>query len=317
MASTRHLNHGVVLLSVLLIVALLAAVAYQLLARHSLTVAQARYSFSGDQSLAYALGAETLARQVLYEDWSQSGPGVDNLLETWAQPLAPFEIENGLLEVQVRDMHSCFNLNSLAGSEAQRNLARLKTLLRNNNVPDTLADAWHDWVDADNSISGFGAEDGEYLLLKQAYRTANQRAGHVSEFRLINGFEVDYLDALGDVLCVLPSDSLRLNINTASAQVLASLSPKLTAQQMLGFVEVERSYTDVAELTSEFPDLAAAVDALTVTSEYFEVQVRAVVDGSVTELASLLHRNPNDGTLKVISRDLGKDFRSLFQATST
>ena len=191
MASPRYLNRGVVLLSVLLIVALLAAVAYQLLARHSLTVAQARYSFNGDQSLAYALGAETLARQVLYEDWSQSGPGVDNLLETWAQPLAPFEIENGLIEVQVRDMHSCFNLNSLAGSEGQRNLARLKTLLRNNNVPDTLADAWHDWVDADNSISGFGAEDGEYLLLKQAYRTANQRAGHVSEFRLIKGFEVN------------------------------------------------------------------------------------------------------------------------------
>ena len=317
MASTRRLNRGVVLLSVLLIVALLAAIAYQLLARHSLTVAQARYSFSGDQSLAYALGAETLARQVLFEDWSQSGPGVDNLLETWAQPLAPFEIENGLLEVQVRDMHSCFNLNSLAGAEAQRNLARLKTLLGNNNVPDTLADTWHDWVDADDSISGFGAEDGDYLLLEQAYRTANQRAGHVSEFRLINGFEADYLEALGDVLCVLPSDSLRLNINTASAQVLASLSPKLTAQQMLGFVEVERSYTDVSELTSEFPDLAAAVDALTVTSEYFEVQVRAVVDGSVTELASLLHRDPNDGTLKVISRDLGKDFRSLFQATST
>ncbi len=317
MARARHLNRGVVLLSVLLIVALLAAVAYQLLARHSLTVAQARYSFSGDQSLAYALGAETLARQVLFEDWSQSGPGVDNLLETWAQPLAPFEIENGLLEVQVRDMHSCFNLNSLAGSEAQRNLARLKTLLRNNNVPDTLADTWHDWVDADDSISGFGAEDGDYLLLEQAYRAANQRAGHVSEFRLITGFEADYLDALGDVLCVLPSDSLRLNINTASAQVLASLSPKLTAQQMLGFVEVERSYTDVSELTSEFPDLVAAVDALTVTSEYFEVQVRAVVDGSVTELASLLHRDPNDGTLKVISRDLGKDFRSLFQATST
>ena len=117
MASTRRLNRGVVLLSVLLIVALLSAVAYQLLARHSLTVAQARYSFSGDQSLAYALGAETLARQVLFEDWSQSGPGVDNLLETWAQPLAPFEIENGLLEVQVRDMHSCFNLNSLAAEK--------------------------------------------------------------------------------------------------------------------------------------------------------------------------------------------------------
>ncbi|MCZ6642075.1 MAG: type II secretion system minor pseudopilin GspK [Gammaproteobacteria bacterium] len=317
MASTQRLNRGVVLLSVLLIVALLAALAYQMLARHSLTVAQARYSFNGDQSLAYALGAESMARQVLYEDWSQSGQGVDNLFETWAQPLAPFEIENGLLEVQIRDMHSCFNLNSLAGSDAQKNLARLKTLLRNSNVPDTLADSWHDWVDADDSVSGFGAEDGEYLLLERAYRTANQPAGHVSEFTLLNGFDTDYLEALGDSLCVLPSDSLRLNINTVSAQVLASLSPNLTAPQMQGFVEVERSYTDTAELLAEFPDMAGAVDALAVSSEYFEVQVRAIVDGSVTELASLLHRDPDDGTLTIISRDLGKDFRSLFQDTST
>ncbi len=317
MAGSQRLSRGVVLLSVLLIVALLAALAYQLIARHSLTVAQARYSFSSDQSLAYALGAETLARQVLYEDWSQSGQGVDNLLETWAQPLAPFEIENGLLEVQVRDMHGCFNLNSLAGSEAKQNLARLKTLLRNNNVPDTLADAWQDWVDADDSINGFGAEDGEYLLLEQAYRTANQLAGHVSEFKLLNGFEAEYLEALGDVLCVLPNDSLKLNINTASAAALASLSPSLTASQMQGLVEVDRTYTDANEITTEFPDLAGAIDALTVTSEYFEVQVRAIVEGSVTELASLLHRDPNTGRIAVISRDLGKDFRTLFQATST
>ncbi|MCZ6853064.1 MAG: type II secretion system minor pseudopilin GspK [Gammaproteobacteria bacterium] len=310
-------DSGVVLLSVLLIVALLAAVAYQLLARHSLTVAQARYSFGSDQSLAYALGAESLARQVLFEDWSQSGQGVDNLLETWAQPLAPFEIENGLLEVQVRDMHRCFNLNSLAGNEAKGNLERLKTLLRNSNVPETLANTWQDWVDADDSITGFGAEDGDYLLLDRAYRTANQRAGHVSEFNLIVGFETDYLETLGDVLCVIPSDSLRLNINTVSAEVLASLSPNLTAPQMQGLVEVERRYTAVSEVVTEFPDLAGAVDALTVTSEYFEVQVRAVVDGSVTELTSLLHRDPNNGSLTVIVRDLGRDFRSLFQATPT
>jgi len=317
MASTQRLNQGVVLLSVLLIVALLAAIAYQLLARHSLTVAQARYSFSGDQSLAYALGAESMARQVLYEDWSQSGQGVDNLFETWAQPLAPFEIENGVLEVQIRDMQGCFNLNSLAGSEAQQNLTRLKTLLRNSNVPDSLADAWRDWVDADDSVTGFGAEDGEYLLLERAYRTANQPAGHVSEFTLLNGFDSDYLELLGDALCVLPNDSLRLNINTVSAQVLASLSPNLTAHQMQAFVEGERSYTDTSELITEFPDMAGAVDALTVSSEYFEVQVRAIVGGAVTELASLLHRDPENGTLTIISRDLGKDFRSLFRDTAT
>ncbi|MCZ6710191.1 MAG: type II secretion system minor pseudopilin GspK, partial [Gammaproteobacteria bacterium] len=163
---------GVVLLSMLLILALLSALGYQMVGRHSLVVAQARYTFTHDQTLAYALGGEAFARQILYEDWSQTGAGVDNLAEAWAQPLAPFEIDDGLLEVQIRDLNGCFNLNSLAGNDAQRNHARLKTLLRNLSVPESIADSWRDWVDGDEEIRGFGAEDGVYLLYDNAYRTA-------------------------------------------------------------------------------------------------------------------------------------------------
>ena len=64
---------GVVLLSMLLILALLSALGYQMVGRHGLVVAQARYAFTHDQALAYALGGETFARQILYEDWSQTG----------------------------------------------------------------------------------------------------------------------------------------------------------------------------------------------------------------------------------------------------
>ncbi|MFP6837950.1 MAG: type II secretion system minor pseudopilin GspK [Pseudomonadales bacterium] len=307
---------GVVLLSMLLILALLSALAYQMVSRQSLVVAQARYTFTHDQTLSYALGGEAFARQMLYEDWSQTGAGVDNLTEAWAQPLAPFEIDDGLLEVQIRDLNGCFNLNSLAGNDAQQNHVRLKTLLRNLNLPEGIADSWRDWVDADEEISGFGAEDGVYLMYDNAYRTANQLAGHISELKLLKDMQPEYVTLLEDNVCVIPTDSLRLNINTAGSHALAALSPNLAEPQMLTLTEARRSYTDIAEATSEYPELVPAADALTVNSEYFEVRVRAQVGESRVELASLLHRDPNDGMLSLVMRDFGRDFRSRYEADS-
>lgn len=307
-------QRGVVLLSVLLVLALLSALAWQLVGKHSLVIAQARFSYTADQTLEYALGAEAFARQALYEEWAVGGPDQDTLEEVWAQPVAPFEMDHGYMEVQVRDLNRCFNLNSLAGSNAQQNLERLKTLLRNRNLPETLADAWLDWVDADQDIDGFGAEDGEYLLEDPPYRTANQPAVHESEFRLLRGYEPEYAELLEGLLCVLPSTDLKLNINTVHAAVLAAMSPNLAEQQLQPFAESVREYASVAQVTQEYPDLAAAVDALSVTSEYFEVNVRARIDEGQTELSSLLRRDPSTGEIELISRNFGRDFRSLFSA---
>jgi general secretion pathway protein K len=307
-------SRGVVLLSVLLVLALLAALAWQLMGRHSLVIAQARFAFMADQTLAYALGAETFVRQVLFDEWRQGGGEKDTLLEVWAQPTAPFEIDGGYLEVQVRDLHRCFNLNSLAGAEWQRNLERFKTLLRNRDLPEVLAEVWKDWIDADQDITGFGAEDGDYLLNDPPYRTADTVAAHVSELALIRGFEREFRDALEGLVCVLPETALRINVNTASAPVLAALSPSLTEAQMEGFVDMPRDFSDVGAAVTEFADLAAAVDALTVSSEYFEVSVRARVDDSQTELTSVLRRDPASGIVTLVSRNLGRDFRSLFAA---
>lgn len=305
-------QRGVVLLSMLLVVALLSAIAWQLMGRHSLVIAQARFTFGGDQALEYVLGAEAFARQILYEEWTRNGPGKDTLQEVWAQPTAPFEVDNGFLEVQVLDMHRCFNLNSLAGQGWQQNLERLKTLMRNRGVPEALADAWKDWVDADIDVYGMGAEDGEYLGEEIPYRTANALAAHVSELRLLRGAEAEYLELLGDAICVLPTTELDINVNTAGAAVLASLSPNLAEAQMQAFAESVRDYDDVNQLTAQFPDLAAAVDALGVTGEYFLINARAQIDGSQAELSSLVRREPTSGRVELISRDLGRNFQSLF-----
>jgi len=329
MASPRRLNRGVVLLTTLLVVALLAAIAWQMVGRQSLLIAQYRQGFAGDQALAYALGAEAFARQILYQDFSEGGGQKDTLLEIWAQPAPPFEIENGFLEIQARDLQRCFNLNSVAAGGppgqgeatdpggppgAGPNHQRLRQLLRNLALPEGLADAWRDWVDPDQELTGFGAEDGDYLLQDPGYRTADRMAAHASEFRLLKDLEPEMYEVLAEHVCVLPSLDLRLNVNTASATVLAALSPAVTEAALTGFTEGVRDLNDVAQFTQLFPDLADAVDALSVSSEYFEISIRARVDDTQAELVTVLRRDPGNGRIDLVSRDLSRNFRSLFLA---
>lgn len=314
--STQSRQRGVVLLSVLLILALLTAIVYQLVGRQSLVVAQARQTFAGDQALEYALGAEDFARQILRQEWLDTG-AVDDLTEIWAQPLPPLDVDEGLLEIQVRDLNACFNLNAVASTTTAQqagrvNLSRFKTLLRNLNLPETIADIWLDWIDPDQEVSGFGAEDGDYLLGEFAHRTADRLAGHVSELRMLRDMDAELYAAIEPYVCVLPTDQLRININTADPQVIAALNPSISAAQIEGIAQGERTYTDVTQVTAELPELAAATDAFGVASEYFEIQIRAQVDDSLVELASTLHRNPNDGTITLLTRDFGKSFRSKF-----
>ena len=317
---------GVALISVLLIVAVLTAIVYQLLGRHSLSIAQSRNTLGFDQALSYALGAETLTRQALYEDFSETGPGIDTLAEPWAQAIPPFEIdEEGFLEIKARDLNRCFNLNALAGQEnapasqenAEPNLKRFKTLLTILGIPDTVADAVRDWVDADEAVHGFGAEDSEYLLREPAYRPPNGPLAHVSELWLMAGLEPEYMDLLADHVCALPVNSLQINVNTATAPLFGALTanPNLDPVTVQTLTESVREYADIEKFLAEFPDFAPAAETLTVTSSYFEVQVRVQVGESYAVLTSQLYRHPESGAVRLLSRDMGKDFRSLFEVT--
>ena len=86
---------GVALITVLLFFAFLAAIAVRLSVNHSLLIAQSHNAFASDLGLSYALGGEDMARQVLYEDFTQSGKDSDHLQEIWARPLPPLSLDEG------------------------------------------------------------------------------------------------------------------------------------------------------------------------------------------------------------------------------
>ena len=309
---------GVALISVLLVVAVLTAVVYHLVSRHAASFAQSQNAFGFDQAMAYALGGEALARQVLYQDKTETGPEIDSFEESWAQAFPPFDLdEQGLVEIQARDLNGCFNLNALAGeaSVGQRpgpHLDRFKTLLRSLDIPEPVADEVRDWIDADQAVGGFGAEDNDYLGLQPGYRTSGQPLAHVSELHLMRSMTPEYLDRLKPHVCILPVNALTLNVNTATSHALAALAPELNEPELRMLTETPRAFANLAEFTKVAAGFETVAAHLAVTSEFFEVQVRVEVGGGTAMLTSVLHRDPESSTITLISRDLGRDFRSRF-----
>ncbi|MBT7332753.1 MAG: type II secretion system minor pseudopilin GspK [Gammaproteobacteria bacterium] len=302
---------GVALVSVLLIVAILMAIASRLLASHHLVINQNQNTFEQNQALQYALGAEALAQQALIEDLTVSNDKSDHLEELWAKPIMPFELdEGGFLEAQLTDLNGCFNLNTVAGSDDEVAMARFKTLAQLLGVQPQIAEMWKDWIDEDNEITGFGAEDREYLIAQPPHRTPNQLVTHLSELALLSGIGKDQLSTLSPLICLLPDADSLLNVNTANSHALAALDPGLSLAITEPIVAVPRNYASVQEFIDANPDFTAVAAALSVSSDYFLLHAQAQVGSSTVTLQSMLHRNPSNGQVKILSRDLGKLFRS-------
>ena len=310
---------GVALVSVLLIVALVAALAWRMITQHQLAVAHTRHFLHGGQARHYALAGEEYARQALFADWEdEETRTIDTLLEEWANPRpgasrragqatqapAPrtLRIQDGEVVVTITDLGGRFNLNALAGPDSADNLLRLRRLFEGLALDPVLADAWLDWVDADAELHEFGAEDGEHLMADEPHRAANAPAADASEMLVAAPLTVEEWRTLRPHVTALPLGQLAVNVNTAGEEVLASLAPNLVRTDVQALVESEREYDSVETFTADHPAYGASVGTLAVVSEFFEVHVRADILGRVSEIVSTLHRDPTTGELRVIRR---------------
>ncbi|WP_339720561.1 type II secretion system minor pseudopilin GspK [uncultured Paraglaciecola sp.] len=251
-------QRGVALIIVLLIVAIVSVLATEMGSRLQLQIKRASNIKENTQAYWYAMGAEQYARKSIKQLIKLDGE-VIHLEQQWNQEFA-YPIEGGGIQAQLMDMQSCFNLNALREPQADANNATSGTtattllpermlaferLLQNVDpaIPsyniDMLRDSLVDWLDQNESPTGFGVEDSEYESLQFPYVAANNYMVHKSELRLINGVEVSWLRELLKLVCVLPNDSLFLiNVNTVSEENAAIISaatglPLTDAQSLL------------------------------------------------------------------------------------
>ena len=310
-------TRGVALVSVLLIVSVATALAYEMASRHTLDVVRSRLLFDTSQARQYALGGEAWARQLLHADWRDETTRVkDTLLEEWAlagaagqeEGARAFEIEQGVLTVRIEDLRARFNLNALFGADAEANRERFKRLLRHLELDPLMADAWQDWIDADQNVTGHGAEDLDYLTRVPARRAANQPAADVSEFRIVAPLSRDDFVRLRKHVAALPQPELLVNVNTATDAVLASLGAKLSLADAQHLGMGGRDFGTVQEAVVAHAKLGENAAQLDVRSDFFLVRSRAEVGDVVVELTSRLHRDAGSGLIRVFARSFGDPF---------
>ena len=152
-----------------------------------------------------------------------------------------------------------------------------------------------------------GAEDSDYTVLNPPYLAANRPFLSASELRLVKGIDREAYDKLAPVVCALPPGT-PLNVNTASASVLAALGEAglkpedlerlLEERPAEGYKNVDE-FLNAARLTVEAPVKAL----LSTDSQYFRLQVEAQVGDGRAMLYSTLYRDENG--VRVLRRHFG------------
>ena len=307
-AKHHHKQTGVALITAVLVLAIATTAAATLTANYQLYMRRTDNSIASSQAWAYAKGAEQWTMAILARDAEDSF--YDGLDEDWAIVLPPFELPGGYIQGKIEDAQGKLNLNKLVEANkvnetVKQRVTRLLFLLK---INPGLVEAMIDWIDSDPIFYGpDGAEQDIYRGLENAYLPADQPMKDISELRLIHGVDQEIYNKLIPHVTALPANNATLNLNTASAEVLASLHPQIDIQLAQDLVEERED--DPYENAVEFlrhPSLQSkgiTIDTydLNVTSSYFNLSTNAVINKSQVKLTSTIYR-ATVKNLKVVKR---------------
>ncbi|VAW51410.1 General secretion pathway protein K [hydrothermal vent metagenome] len=300
---------GVAIITALLIVTIAATVSITISTRLQLDVRRTSNLITQDQAQFYLLAAEEWSQRILRED--KKNTSIDALDEQWAFELPPLPVDGGSIQGRLTDLHACLNVNSLIKDNAIAPIpkARLSQLFKNLKVKVDLTQAIGDWIDSNlETTNPNGAEDGYYLNLAKPYRTANTPLHSISELRLIKGFEDRTIYPLvKPYLCafIIDGGDINININTASAEVLQSLSETMTKSLAADIIErrTDTPFSDLKDFTSfaKLDTIIKDTEQLSTSSNYFLLRTHAIIGQANKVMYSIIFRD-DSGKTKIISR---------------
>jgi general secretion pathway protein K len=297
----RCSQQGLVLVTALLVVAIVAATAAYLSLGQHLWLRQM-------QNLAERSQSDSMRRAAL--DWigillmrELKDSNIDHLGEAWAKELPPLPYEGGVIVAHVSDATARFNLNNLVKGEqpSTPDIAAFQKLLRSLELNPVLAEAVVDWIDQDSTTRAGGAEDLEYLTHERPYRTANQQLTSIDELRLIKGFTPEVVEKLRPHIAVLPQGT-GINLNTASAFVLAAMFPDMTPNQADVLVKAReaKAFSNQQDAYKLVPNQRIPEVSAAVASAYFLVDLHISYGRLQRSTVALITRQGGDTTGRVL-----------------
>lgn len=301
-------QHGVALISVLLVFAIVSVIAAEIINHHFLDIRKTANVINSKQAYFHALAGEELVRQVLYRDHEEKLRNQsDSYLDGWALLDDRFEIEEGEITIHVEDLQGLFNVNNLLveGRIQDRETELFKQLLTEQSMTTDLASQLQDWLDVDDNTRPGGAESADYQAQPTPYLAANRSLADRSELRLLKSMDEENYPRLLTSVTALP-EKTRFNLNTINKTVLAALIPHLSETQLKEFGKKQQAggYTSVSEWFSHpvGQHLNSLSSQLTVQSSYFQSQITVNYADRISQLQTIYYRNPDNGEISILSR---------------
>ena len=271
---------------------------------------------------AIARSGFNCAMGLLAEDGSANES--DSLNEMWARSGSFSEVSGAMFEegrfvVEISDLSGKIQINQLVDEngkvvKAQREL--LERLIGSEAFgidPDVVAnliDAMKDWIDTDDDVTRFGAENGHYSSLENPYSCKNAPLEFLSELLLIRGMtkEIFYgtkeRPGISEYLSVYGDG--RININTAPRMVIKALSEDLDDEMVEGMLSYRMDekndlvdpnwYKEVAGLG----DVVIDPSLIGASSSYFEIQSKGIKDSMIRVVTGQVKRG-KESEIRILS----------------
>jgi len=289
MKNTFLNNRGIALITVILIVSILVAVAIEL-NRSSRAAIYDAANISDGIKLTYIAKSGFYGEAALL---ANSNNDYDTLRDNWAKTeilsvQSQTLFTDGYFIATVEDEAGKIPLNKLVnGNEYNSNIKEI--LIRLLSQPEfglderkanEIADSIKDWIDADNSVTGYGAETSYYSSLDPPYEAKNAQLDCIEELLMVKGITKEIFTGTkekpGLVRYVTADSEGAININTAPKMVLRSLADEISAELADRMDEYRRKDGNDLSNTTWFLGMTGVgvpinPALITVTSNYFKI----------------------------------------------
>ncbi len=297
-------KRGMALVMVLLLLAVMASVSTGLSQRISRQADRMRSLQDYQQATWYAVSAESLAMSILNENLKNEEY---TPVYSWSIGSHLFPLSQGQIAVTLRDAQACFNLNALAQPTkvSGEGEGQLITLISRLDVPARRAAQITESLKAfiGGGCDGQKQKESEYLSRPVPFWPAKQPLTDISELRVVQGMDAALYQKIKPLVCVLPMNRQRININSldvSQSVILEALfGPGLSPAQARALLQQRpgKGWRNVGQFLAS-PYLKRvdenvrkqAGEFLTVNSRYFWLSSDITVNETELTMNSLIVR---------------------------
>ena len=308
----KNKERGVILISVLLIVLVLSAIAMSIGNNFLLAFKRSIYQDLQANSFELFKNIESISIQRI-EEKNRFGSQALTKDDSLFKDAFYFELPNGQLYAQISDASNCLNINSVVSLSNKnyvqnpKGMAALKKYLMFKEFDerdiDSLIDQMIDWIDIDNQPRQGGLEDYFYtgpLHTPQQY-TSKRLFYDLSELKNLPAFRNFNWDDVSNYLCSIPlSGNSKVNINTLNmedSELLSSLLPNATVKDAEAIIASipQEGFVDISQLMLEFPgvDFTNSDATIFFTSNLFSIKSEIISEDMKISSESILYLENN------------------------